>query len=188
MSKKQDCKIYTKSGDRGQTSLLGGSRVSKNHIKIEAYGTVDELKSFIGMVHAKEWPEITKTSLLRIQNQLFIIESLLAVDNEAIKANLSKIENNDILLLEQAIDAMNLELPEIRNFILPSGSETIALCHVARCVCRRAERIVVNLADAYPVEPVILEYLNRLSDYLFVLARYSGFLNNIPEIFWATKK
>lgn len=187
MNKKQEFKIYTKTGDKGQTSLLGGSRVSKCHIKIEAYGTIDELKSFIGLVHAKEWPEVTKMLLLRIQTHLFIIESLLAVDNDKLKANLSKIENDDILLLEKAIDAMNMELPEIRNFILPSGSETIALCHVARCVCRRAERIIVNMNETCPVEPIIMEYINRLSDFLFVLARYSGFLNNIPEIFWTTK-
>ncbi len=175
-------KIYTKTGDAGETSLLGGRRVSKADIKIDAYGTVDELNSWIGFI-ADQIPDLELRTFLRnIQSHLFVIGSNLATDKEI--KNLQNIENQDIENLEQAIDTESANLSELKNFILPGGSTTVSYCHIARAVCRRAERIVVALTEHQHVDDVVLKYLNRLSDYLFILARKIAKNENIEEVEW----
>lgn len=164
-------KIYTKTGDKGQTSLIGGTRIPKFDIRIEAYGTVDELNSNIGLVRDQEIDENSKTILIEIQDRLFTIGSLLAADPVKSKMVLPQISETDIVLLEKEIDAMNEHLPEMKSFVLPGGHSTISFCHLARCVCRRAERCVLRLNEEQPVDELIYKYLNRLSDYLFVLSR-----------------
>jgi cob(I)alamin adenosyltransferase len=164
-------KIYTKTGDKGQTSLIGGTRISKFDIRIEAYGTVDELNSNIGLVRDQEIDEHSKTLLIEIQDRLFTIGSLLAADPEKNKMVLPQIIEADITLLEKEIDRMNEHLPEMKSFVLPGGHTTISFCHIARCVCRRAERCVLLLNEDQPVNELIYKYLNRLSDFLFVLSR-----------------
>jgi cob(I)alamin adenosyltransferase len=164
-------KIYTKTGDKGQTSLIGGTRVPKHHIRIEAYGTVDELNSWIGVLRDSIAEEAVTTLLIEIQDRLFTMGSLLAADPEKSKMKLPELEDADITRLEQAIDAMNEHLPPMRSFVLPGGHITVSHCHVARCVCRRAERNVTHLSETAAVSAVIGQYLNRLSDYLFVLSR-----------------
>ncbi|MFO0322021.1 MAG: cob(I)yrinic acid a,c-diamide adenosyltransferase [Bacteroidota bacterium] len=164
-------KIYTKTGDAGQTSLIGGTRIPKFDIRIEAYGTVDELNSNIGLIRDQDIDEHSKLILIEVQDRLFTIGSLLAADPEKNKMALPKISETDITLLEKEIDAMNEHLPEMKHFVLPGGHTTISFCHVARCVCRRAERCVLRLNDEYSVDELIYKYLNRLSDYLFVLSR-----------------
>ena len=180
-------KIYTKTGDAGETSLIGGSRVPKHHIRIEAYGTVDELNSYIGLIRDQQINQHYKDVLLEIQNKLFIAESLLASDKKEISGNLPGIKTEDIALLETEIDLMNESLPELHSFILPGGHTTVSYCHIARCVCRRAERVVTSLSQNHPVDKLILKYLNRLSDYLFVLARKIAADNNTPEIHWKAR-
>lgn len=178
-------KIYTKKGDKGKTSLIGGTRVSKAHLRIDAYGTVDELNSHIGVVQSGLNPADDQHALLAaVQHELFVMGSLLAADPEKNRMELPKLHAQDVTRLEQAIDVMNESLPELRAFILPAGHTDVAHCHVARCVCRRAERAVVRLAADAPVEPVILEYLNRLSDYLFVLARKIAADRGVKEVEW----
>lgn len=164
-------KIYTKTGDKGQTSLIGGTRIPKFDIRIEAYGTVDELNSNIGLVRDQEIDEHSKTILIEIQDRLFTIGSLLAADPVKSKMVLPQISETDIVLLEKEIDAMNEHLPEMKSFVLPGGHSTISFCHLARCVCRRAERCVLRLNEEQPVDELIYKYLNRLSDYMFVLSR-----------------
>jgi cob(I)alamin adenosyltransferase len=164
-------KIYTKTGDKGQTSLIGGTRIPKFDIRIEAYGTVDELNSNIGLVRDQEIDENSKSILIEIQDRLFTIGSLLAADPKKNKMTLPQIAESDIELLEKEIDLMNDQLPEMKFFVLPGGHSTISFCHLARCVCRRAERCVLRLNEEQPVNELIYKYLNRLSDYLFVLAR-----------------
>lgn len=181
-------KIYTKKGDKGQTSLLGGTRVPKYHERIEAYGTVDELNSFIGLIRDQEIPVQFKEILLVIQNNLFTAESHLAADHIDKTLNLPKIAESDITLLEKEIDAMNTVLPELRNFILPGGHPVVSYCHVARTICRRAERLTIKMAEKYEVDRLIIAYLNRLSDYLFVLARRLGKAFNAGEIVWKPER
>lgn len=164
-------KIYTKTGDKGQTSLIGGTRVPKHHIRIEAYGTVDELNSWVGVLRDSIADEAVTTLLIEIQDRLFTMGSLLAADPEKSKMKLPELEEADITRLEQAIDAMNEHLPPMRSFVLPGGHITVSHCHVARCVCRRAERNVTHLSETATVSALITQYLNRLSDYLFVLSR-----------------
>ncbi len=164
-------KIYTKTGDKGQTSLIGGTRIPKFDIRIEAYGTIDELNSNIGLVRDQEMDEQSKNTLIEIQDRLFTIGSLLAADPEKNKMVLPQILESDIELLEKEIDDMNEQLPEMKSFVLPGGHSTISFCHLARCVCRRAERCVLRLNEVQPVNELIYKYLNRLSDYLFVLSR-----------------
>lgn len=164
-------KIYTKTGDKGQTSLIGGTRISKFDIRIEAYGTVDELNSNIGLVRDQQIDSHSKAILIEIQDRLFTIGSLLAADPEKNKMALPQISDADIDLLEKEIDAMNEHLPEMKSFVLPGGHSIISFCHIARCVCRRAERCVLRLNELQPVNELIYKYLNRLSDYLFVLSR-----------------
>jgi cob(I)alamin adenosyltransferase len=179
-------KIYTKTGDLGKTSLIGGTKVAKSHIRIESYGTVDELNSYIGLVSDHFIDEPSKIILKEIQDRLFTIGSSLACDPD--KEPLMKIpdlKEEDIVLLEQQIDKMNDSLPEMKSFILPGGHLAVSTTHIARCVCRRAERLCVNMQqhDLF-VDPLVIKYLNRLSDYLFVLARYVGHLLGVGEIPW----
>lgn len=164
-------KIYTKTGDKGQTSLIGGTRVPKFNIRIEAYGTVDELNSNIGLIRDQAIDNHSKEILIEIQDRLFTIGSLLAEDTKKNKMTLPQISETDIQLLEKEIDKMNETLPEMKSFVLPGGHTTISFCHVARCVCRRAERCVLRLNEEQPVNELVYKYLNRLSDYLFVLSR-----------------
>ena len=179
-------KIYTKTGDQGKTSLIGGTKVPKSHIRIETYGTVDELNSYIGLVSDHLHDEHSKTILKDIQDRLFTIGSSLACDPE--KESLMKIpdlKESDISMLEKEIDNMSSELPPMKNFILPGGHVAVSTIHVARCVCRRTERCCVNMQQHKMfVEPLIIKYLNRLSDYLFMLARYAARLLRVEEIPW----
>ncbi len=179
-------KIYTKTGDLGKTSLIGGTKVSKSHIRIESYGTVDELNSYIGLLNDHLTDTHSKDTLKEIQDRLFTIGSSLACDPD--KEPLMKIpdlKETDILLLEKEIDAMNEALPPMKNFILPGGHVAVSTAHIVRCVCRRAERICVHMQqEELFVEPLVIKYLNRLSDYLFVLARYTANLLQAPEIPW----
>ena len=179
-------KIYTKTGDLGKTSLIGGTKVAKSHIRIDSYGTVDELNSYIGMVSDLAAEARTKEILKEIQDRLFTIGSSLACDPE--KEPLMKIpdlKETDIDLLEREIDSMNDILPSMKSFILPGGHIAISTTHVARCVCRRAERCCVNMQEhELFVEPLVIKYLNRLSDYLFVLSRYTAHVLNIEELQW----
>jgi cob(I)alamin adenosyltransferase len=181
-------KIYTKGGDKGQTSLLGGTRVPKYHERIEAYGTVDELTSFIGLIRDQEISHLQKKILIQIQNNLFTIESHLAADKIESTERLPKIGEEDIAILEREIDLMNEKLPELRSFILPGGHPTVSYCHIARTVCRRAERLVIKLTEKYNIDEYIVKYLNRLSDYLFVLSRKIAMDNNAEETPWKPLK
>ena len=179
-------KIYTKTGDLGKTSLIGGTKVPKSHIRIEAYGTVDELNSHIGLLTDQLKDEHTKALLKEIQDRLFTIGSSLACDPD--REPLMKIpdlKEADITLLETEMDKMNEALPAMRFFVLPGGHVSVSQAHVCRCVCRRAERLCVNMQehDLF-VEPLVIKYLNRLSDYLFVASRYVGHLLGIAEIAW----
>lgn len=164
-------KIYTKKGDKGETGLLGGTRVKKSHIRIEAYGTVDELNSWIGLIRDQNIDSHSKELLALIQDRLFTLGSHLASDPAKKKMKLPDITEGDVTLLEKEMDAMNEKLPEMKNFVLPGGHTTVSYCHIARCVCRRAERCTVNLAEKEKADPLLIQYLNRLSDYLFVLSR-----------------
>jgi len=176
-------KIYTKGGDKGQTSLIGGSRVGKDHVKIEAYGTVDELNSHIGLV--AELVHNSHLQLLRkIQIGLFDMGSHLAAQPEQDIIPLPKMDMADVTTMENSIDQMNESLPKLKNFILPGGGKAAAQCHVTRCVCRRAERRVVALTALEQVDNDIIIYLNRLSDYLFVLARKASDNAGEEEIYW----
>ena len=188
-------KIYTKTGDKGKTSLFGGTRVPKHHLRIDAYGTIDELNSHIGLLRDQKIDNNTSAALLKIQNELFTIGSMLATppEKEKLKSGkdrlaIFKISVDEILFLEKEIDAIQKLLPEMTNFILPGGHQTVSFCHIARCVCRRAERLTVQLHQEEPVDENVLVYLNRLSDYLFVLARKLSIDNQAKEIAWIPKK
>lgn len=164
-------KIYTKTGDKGQTSLIGGTRVPKYHMRIETYGTVDELNSYIGLIRCQEIDTHHQQLLKEIQDRLFTIGASLASDPERSKMKIPDLTDEDIALLETEMDLMNEVLPELKHFILPGGNTIVSYCHLARCVCRRAERLAVQLGEDSFVDNKITIYLNRLSDYLFVLAR-----------------
>jgi cob(I)alamin adenosyltransferase len=180
-------KIYTKKGDSGTTQLLGGMRVSKNHERIEAYGSVDELNSWIGYVADHTADQQTRSVLQDIQHHLFNIGSSLAVSGE-IRMPLPPIREDDAAKLEAEIDRMEASLPELKSFILPGGHPSNSICHISRCVCRRAERKVVALSGKDNVDPAILIYLNRLSDYLFVLARKFSHDNKAAEVVWQPRE
>lgn len=177
-------KIYTKTGDKGFTSLIGGTRVPKHHIRIESYGTVDELNSYIGLIRDQDIDAHDKEVLKQVQDRLFTIGSSLAADPERSKMVIPDLYMSDIETLETEIDTMNESLPPLKHFILPGGSNTISFCHIARCVCRRAERITVQLAEESTVDEKVNIYLNRLSDYLFTLARKIANVNEIAENQW----
>ncbi|MDP2388105.1 MAG: cob(I)yrinic acid a,c-diamide adenosyltransferase [Bacteroidota bacterium] len=177
-------KVYTKTGDKGQTSLIGGTRLPKHHIRIEAYGTVDELNSFVGLIRDQEIDAQTKTILIEVQDRLFTLGSLLAADPVKSKMKLPEIKEEDITLLEKEIDKMDEVLPEMKNFVLPGGHTTVSYCHLARCVCRRAERATLKLAENEKVAEILYKYLNRLSDYLFVLSRKLAMDLKADEIKW----
>jgi len=166
-----DHKIYTKGGDKGETSLLGGTRVPKSHERVEAYGNLDELNSFIGLIRDQEINPHYREILGRVQEVLFISEALVARDPDKEAGKLPEFGDDDIRLLEQEIDSMNNELPELNNFILPGGQTPASYCHIARTVCRRAERSLIRLNTNSAVDEIIIRFINRLSDYLFVLAR-----------------
>lgn len=182
-------KIYTKTGDKGATSLIGGTRVPKSHIRIESYGTVDELNSYLGMVGDMANNEKIITWIREIQDRLFTIGSILATTPvKEVKMKLPDVHDEDVQWLELCIDEMNETLPEMRSFILPGGNLAGSTTHVARCVCRRAERICVAMQEAgEDIPDLILRYLNRLSDFLFVLARYLGHLSGAEEIPWRAR-
>jgi cob(I)alamin adenosyltransferase len=177
-------KIYTKTGDKGYTSLIGGTRVPKHHLRIESYGTVDELNSYIGLIRDQDITPHDKETLKEIQDRLFTIGSSLAADPERSKMVIPDLHEADIELLETEMDTMNESLPELRHFILPGGDNTVSFCHIARCVCRRAERLSVHLSEESTVDEKVNIYLNRLSDYLFTLARKIGHEKKIIENQW----
>ena len=188
-------KIYTKTGDKGTTALFGGTRVPKHHIRIESYGTVDELNSHIGLIRDQNIDKHAQDVLIIIQNKLFTVGAILATDPEKAtlksgkdRLNIPKISNEDIELLEQEMDQMNDQLPEMTHFVLPGGHQTVSFCHIARCVCRRAERLASALNDLEPFQAETLTYLNRLSDYLFVLARKLSKDLQADEVKWIPKK
>jgi cob(I)alamin adenosyltransferase len=182
-------KIYTRTGDDGTTGLIGGSRVKKYNIRLEAYGTVDELNSYIGVVRSLQKEEHADSVLEKIQNKLFVIGANLATDesDEIIKKRLPCGES-DILLLENEMDQMIAVLPLLNNFILPGGSQATSFCHVARTICRRAERRIVELSEKSEVDPNLIKYINRLSDYLFVLSRKISMDLKAAEILWSPDK
>lgn len=179
-------KIYTKRGDKGETSLIGGQRVPKHHVRIESYGTIDELNSYIGVLRSFVKDRINTPVLPEIQDRLFTIGSLLA-SAPGSKMIVPDLHDSDVELLEKSIDTMNEELPELRSFVLPAGSLQVSHCHVARCICRRAERLIVHLNEIETVEELILQYINRLSDYLFVLARYQAKSEGVEEVSWTPR-
>lgn len=187
-------KIYTKTGDKGTTGLYGGSRVSKAHLRIESYGTLDELNSFVGLLKDQAINQDLKDVLLVIQDKLFVAGAILAtppekelLKNGSPRLNIKRIEETDVTFLENQIDKLEEGLPQMTHFILPGGHTTVSFCHIARCVCRRAERLVVHLNDNEPIDEIIIIYLNRLSDLLFVMARKLSNDFKIDEIKWIPK-
>ncbi|MBL4587560.1 MAG: cob(I)yrinic acid a,c-diamide adenosyltransferase [Flavobacteriales bacterium] len=181
-------KIYTRTGDDGTTALFGGSRVPKHHIRIESYGTVDELNSYIGLIRHRKIDPRSQEILGEVQDRLFTIGSILASDPSKGNLKTPDLHASDIELLETEMDGMNEHLPEMRAFILPGGDDTVSFCHIARCVCRRAERLTVLLNEKEPVPPLVIKYLNRLSDYLFVLGRKIAKDNGLDEIAWKPRQ
>jgi cob(I)alamin adenosyltransferase len=188
-------KVYTKTGDTGTTALFGGTRVPKDHIRIESYGTLDELNSHIGLIRDQNINSIYKDILIEIQDRLFTVGAILATppEKETLKNGEKRLKNlgileTDIELLEIQIDTMEADLPPMTHFVLPGGHTTVSYCHIARCVCRRAERLAVHLSHLEPIEPLAIKYLNRLSDYLFVLARKLSFDLKADEVKWIPRK
>jgi cob(I)alamin adenosyltransferase len=179
-------KIYTKTGDKGTTSLIGGTKVPKSHLRIEAYGTVDELNSYVGLCRDLVEEKNSRSLLQEIQDRLFTLGASLACDPEKEpKMKIPDLREADITRLEEEIDRMNDTMPAMKSFILPGGHPTVSHIHVARCICRRAERCCVRLeAEGEETEPIIIKYLNRLSDYLFVLARFTSYQVGSEEIPW----
>jgi cob(I)alamin adenosyltransferase len=188
-------KIYTKTGDKGDTGLFGGNRVPKDNLRIECYGTIDELNSYIGLLKDQEISKNSKEKLIIIQNDLFTLGAMLATppEKEILKngkerLNIPKINNNSVVFLEKEIDMMNQKLQPMTHFILPGGHTIVSFCHISRCICRRAERLCVSLHREEGIENTILMYLNRLSDYLFVLARKLTLELQVEEVKWTPKK
>lgn len=177
-------KIYTKTGDKGTTSLIGGKRVKKNNLRIEAYGTVDELIAYIGLLRDQDINSGIKNNLLSIQDRLMVCAAILASDYEDGEIKLPEIKEADITFLEKKIDEMEMELEPLRSFIYTGGHTTVSFCHIARTVCRRTERITIELSEKFLVPENVLKYVNRLSDFLFVLARKLGKDLNVEEIPW----
>jgi cob(I)alamin adenosyltransferase len=188
-------KVYTKTGDTGTTALFGGTRVPKDHARIESYGTVDELNSYIGLIRDQEINQHFKDILIEIQDRLFTVGAILATppEKEVLKNGQKRLQNlgiieSDIELLEKEIDTMEDSLPQMTHFVLPGGHTTVSYCHIARCVCRKAERLAVHLSHNEPVADIAIKYLNRLSDYLFVLARKLSKELNADEVKWIPRK
>ena len=188
-------KVYTKTGDNGTTALFGGTRVPKDHERIESYGTVDELNSYIGLIRDQEMNPHFKDILIEIQDRLFTVGAILATppEKEVLKNGEKRLQNlgiieQDIELLENEIDTMEDSLPQMTHFVLPGGHTTVSYCHIARCVCRRAERLAVHLSHNEPVADIAIKYLNRLSDYLFVLARKLSSDLKADEVKWIPRK
>ncbi|MHC5354664.1 cob(I)yrinic acid a,c-diamide adenosyltransferase [Myroides sp. LJL115] len=188
-------KVYTKTGDKGTTALFGGTRVLKHHIRIDSYGTVDELNAYIGLIRDQDINTLYKEVLIKIQHDLFTVGAILATpqDKEILKngkrrLNIPLITPEDISFLEEQIDQMDAFLPAMTHFVLPGGHTTVSYCHIARCVCRRAERLSVELNQSEPIDPSTIQYLNRLSDYLFVLARKLSFDLQAQEVKWIPRK
>ncbi|MFO8054200.1 MAG: cob(I)yrinic acid a,c-diamide adenosyltransferase [Bacteroidales bacterium] len=185
MANDKGWKIYTRQGDKGETSLLGGSRVSKYHEKIEACGTLDELNAFIGLLRDQEGVcQDTAAFLFSIQKKIFLAESILSADSKESLQGLPEITSEDTKALEDAIDRMNTQLPELKNFIIPGGQQSVSYAHIARTVCRRAEREVLRANSTQSVDPKIMSYLNRLSDYFFVLSRHLSYKLKASEEKW----
>jgi cob(I)alamin adenosyltransferase len=188
-------KVYTKTGDKGTTALFGGTRVPKHHIRIESYGTVDELNSHIGLIRDQEINSLYKNVLIEVQDRLFTVGAILATppEKETLKNGEKRLQNlgiieSDIEFLEKEIDSMENNLPPMTHFVLPGGHTTVSYCHIARCVCRRAERLSTHLNEIEPTDELVIKYLNRLSDYLFVLARKLSFDLNAEEVQWVPRK
>lgn len=181
-------KIYTKTGDKGTTALLGGKRVPKSHLRIEAYGTVDELNSYVGLLRDQEVNASRKELLKEIQDRLFTIGSSLAAAPGKDKVVKPDLKPEDIGLLEKSMDEMDEELPLLTSFILPGGHQSVSFAHLARCVCRRAERVVIALDHEEPVEELVKIYLNRLSDFFFVLGRKMAHELEAEEVKWEPRK
>lgn len=188
-------KVYTKTGDTGTTALFGGTRVSKHHIRIESYGTVDELNSHIGLIRDQEMNSHYREVLIEVQDRLFTVGAILATppEKETLKNGEKRLQNlgiqeSDIEFLENEIDSMEESLPQMTHFVLPGGHTTVSYCHIARCVCRRAERLSVHLNDIEATDELVIKYLNRLSDYLFVLARKLSFDLKAEEVQWIPRK
>jgi cob(I)alamin adenosyltransferase len=188
-------KVYTKTGDSGTTALFGGTRVPKDHIRIESYGTVDELNSHIGLIRDQEIAQHYKDILIEVQDRLFTVGAILATppEKEVMKNGELRLQKlgiieSDIELLENEIDAMEDSLPQMTHFVLPGGHTTVSYCHIARCVCRRAERLAVHLSHNEPIADITITYLNRLSDYLFVLARKLSHDLHADEVQWIPRK
>ncbi|MCB0483942.1 MAG: cob(I)yrinic acid a,c-diamide adenosyltransferase [Flavobacteriales bacterium] len=179
-------KVYTKTGDKGETSLFGGKRVKKYHHRIEAYGTVDELNSWVGLLRDMISDKEVRQLLLKVQDRLFTLGAHLA--SEKPSTFLPELSQEDITVLEKAMDAYDSELPPMRHFVLPGGHPIVSNVHIARCVCRRAERLVVQVGDEISINPLIIQYLNRLSDYLFMLSRYMGLRLDCEENPWIPDK
>lgn len=177
-------KVYTKTGDKGTTSLFGGTRVPKYHDRINAYGTVDELNSYIGLVRDQEVNTERLDELVEIQDRLFTIGSILATEPGNEKVKVPELSEDDISFLEKKMDKMDESLPAMKSFVLPGGHQSVSFCHVARCVCRRAERLVIGLNEEESVDNMVIKYLNRLSDYLFVLSRMMSLELNANEVPW----
>lgn len=180
-------KIYTKKGDTGTTSLIGGTRVLKSSLRIESYGTVDELNSYLGVIRDHIHEQKYNDQLIEIQDRLFTIGSSLASDPEKSTMKIPDLFESDVHLLETWMDEMDALLPEMRSFILPGGHPAVSFCHVARCVSRRAERIVVDLSQNEFVAPLVVSYMNRLSDYLFVLSRLLAQILHAKEQAWTPR-
>lgn len=183
-------KLYTKTGDEGQTGLIGGTRVLKNNPRIEAYGTVDELNAFIGSLWVQKIPEDTRLFLQQIQFQLFTIGSNLATDRDATSLKTaSVVAEDDILSLEKQIDEMDLQLPPLQYFVLPGGTTATATAHICRTITRRAERRVLDLMETgLAIDALVIKYLNRLSDYFFALSRYLSVKEGVEEFYWKHDK
>ena len=180
-------KIYTKTGDKGFTSLIGGTRVPKSSLRIECYGTVDELNSHIGLVRDQDINATRRPLLKEIQDRVFTIGSSLAADPEKSKMKLPDLHDADVTLLEDEMDRLNVDLPELRAFILPGGHPAVSHAHVARCVCRRAERLAIHLGEESFVAELVVVYLNRLSDFLFVLSRTMAHELGVEEVTWKAR-
>ena len=181
-------KVYTKTGDQGITSLFGGARVPKSHIRIEAYGTVDELNSYVGLLKDQPVNQSRKAFLEEIQDKLFTIGAILATEPGNNKVKIPSLAAENVLTLEKAMDDMDESLPEMKNFVLPGGHESVSFCHITRCICRRAERLTIALDEVEPVDIIVIQYLNRLSDYFFVLARKMVVELDVTETPWRPSK